>query len=101
MNFRFGRCYKCDIRTIPLWTRWLDPTYLWFKLTFHPFSNLRFWVEQDGVFRGTWKAIRSDLWTKWDDVTRWWEDLVYWYSPKHREEKTAETAALRTHYGIE
>jgi hypothetical protein len=31
-HWRLSRCSKCDVRAIPYVTRWLDPTYLWFRL---------------------------------------------------------------------
>lgn len=27
-GWRFSRCSKCDVRALPLVTRWLDPTWL-------------------------------------------------------------------------
>lgn len=39
-NWRFGRCGTCDVLVIPLVTRWVDPTYLWWRLKRWP-GNVR------------------------------------------------------------
>lgn len=31
-DWRFNRCPKCDVLVVPHVTRWLDPTYLWFRV---------------------------------------------------------------------
>lgn len=40
---RFSRCGKCDVRAIPLITRWLDPTWLKFWATRVPWRVRQWW----------------------------------------------------------
>ncbi len=39
-RLKFRRCDTCDGRVLPSWTRWLDPTWLWWAIPFHVKSFL-------------------------------------------------------------
>lgn len=103
MNFRFGRCYKCDIRTVPLITQWVDPTYLWYLLRHRidwTFEEYRVTIGRRGFVKGTIATIRYRLWSVGYALKNKYKSLYYWYAPSRRAQKLADIAALKARYGI-
>lgn len=101
--FRSHRCTKCDVRTIPYVTRWVDYTYWWFVFRYDVPNRIEDF-KYDLEWAGWWKATKLYLkvfafWRFWEPK-QWFTDLRFRYSPlpAARRERAAEEQRLVEHY---
>lgn len=90
--WRWGRCNRCDIRAIPMVSRYLDPKWLWWEMkSFFRYGDWRdlmdhkrYW-RTDGLYRAPWwspfYAMKKVARYRWFHVTEWFRDLYNWYRP--------------------
>lgn len=112
--FRFGRCNKCDVRTLPLVTRWFDPTYWRFHFGWklrQKFENIAWhknrWMDPPGA---PWWSLPDTLWKEFGwpgikywffdkgiTVRCWWADFRVWINPETRK---ADRKEVMDHFGV-
>lgn len=113
MALRFGRCTTCDVRTIPLITQWVDPTWLWFcftrwcKYTWWDIrDHKRRWVDDQGPWwslpdviwrKFGWPAWRHWFWRRGLGIEMWVETYQTWVDPEARKRDRKE---VMRHYRL-
>lgn len=112
--FRSHRCTKCDVRTIPMFTHWFDPTWLWFHFSReiqYKFQNIAWhknrWMDPPGppwwslpnaVWKELgWPAIKNWLASKAFYSKWWWKHFKVWVNPQTRE---LDRARAMEHYNL-
>lgn len=99
--FRVHRCSKCDVRTIPMFTRWLDPSWwkwvlthdIWWSLKDLKYHKGR-WVEPAPWWSlpdAIWRAFGWPRWKSWYrnkvfSAGLWWKDFWTWANPELRRQ---------------
>lgn len=99
--FRWHRCSKCDVRAIPEWTKWADPTYWWFHIRYAIPWSMEYFID-DYRRRGLWKAIKrltkDKIWTIHYRTKTWFSYLAFYYLPSRKQDRRKEAEELREHY---
>lgn len=111
--WRWHRCNECDVLTLPIVVRYLDPSWYrhayrfhrssdwWWALTHHrqqwmdP-STAPWWSAPYALWQSVRRAVRSVRWR----IPYRAGILWCWYAPRHRAARDAAIAKVKQDYGV-